>query len=62
MTKDKNIQRWAIVIDWSDGTSQQLKVMPNEVAHVVDDWLTKFELEEYRERRIARFKKEVLNA
>ena len=42
MPKDK-IVSWAIQVEWSDGTIENLNDLPNGVADTVDEWLTENE-------------------
>ena len=34
---------WAIQVEWSDGTVENLNDLPNGVAHEVDEFLTELE-------------------
>ena len=46
MPKDKKtVVSWAIQVEWSDGTIENLTDLPNGVAHEVDEWLTEKENE-----------------
>ena len=47
MPKDKKtVVSWAIQVEWSDGTIENLNDLPNGVAHEVDEWLTEKENEQ----------------
>ena len=47
MPKDKKtVVSWAIQVEWSDGTIENLNDLPNSVAHEVDEWLTEKENEQ----------------
>ena len=39
----KTVVSWAIQVEWSDGTVENLNDLPNGVAHEVDEWLTELE-------------------
>ena len=39
----KTVVSWAIQVEWSDGTVENLNDLPNDVANTVDDWLTEKE-------------------
>ena len=39
----KRISSWAIQVEWSDGTVENLNDLPNGVAHEVDEFLTELE-------------------
>ena len=39
----KTIVSWAIQVEWSDGTIENLNDLPNGVADTVDEWLTENE-------------------
>ena len=39
----KTIVSWAIQVEWSDGTVENLNDLPNGVANTVDEWLTENE-------------------
>ena len=39
----KTVVSWAIQVEWSDGTVENLNDLPNGVAHEVDDFLTELE-------------------
>ena len=45
--KKRNIKKtvvgWAIQVEWSDGTVENLNDLPNGVANTVDEWLTENE-------------------
>ena len=44
MTKEvKKVVSWAIQVEWSDGTVENLNDLPNGVANTVDEWLTENE-------------------
>ena len=39
----KTVVSWAIQVEWSDGTVENLNDLPNGVAHEVDEFLTELE-------------------
>ena len=39
----KTVVSWAIQVEWSDGTVENLNDLPNGVADTVDEWLTENE-------------------
>ena len=39
----KTVVSWAIQVEWSDGTIENLNDLPNGVANTVDEWLTENE-------------------
>ena len=39
----KTVVSWAIQVEWSDGTVENLNDLPNDVANTVDEWLTEKE-------------------
>ena len=39
----RKVLSWAIQVEWSDGTVENLNDLPNGVAHEVDEWLTTME-------------------
>ncbi len=39
----KTVVSWAIQVEWSDGTVENLNDLPNGVANTVDEWLTELE-------------------
>ena len=48
----RNIVGWKIVVDWDDGTEEDISDMPDDVAGAVDQWLS--ELEDERNEGISR--------
>ena len=39
----KTIVSWAIQVEWSDGTVENITALPSGVAHEVDEFLTDLE-------------------
>jgi len=44
--KRLSIVAWSVVVEWSDGTKQELMDVPSHISQDIDEWLTQVEDEE----------------